>query len=78
MTFYGKAMLNQEDGIRSDTARQRIWEREKNMPIQEVITRSLHICCDLESTLSSKELFWELYSAANDPRPQMIPKLDRK
>ena len=37
MTFYGKAMLNQEDRIsRSDTARQRVWEREKMSQSQAI------------------------------------------
>ena len=30
-----------------------------NMHYQELITQSLHMCCTLESTLSSKELFLE-------------------
>ena len=41
MTFYGKAMLDQEDTIsQSDTASQRVREREKNEPI----TSSVPLC----------------------------------
>ena len=37
MTFYKKAMLNQEDRIsRSDTAGQRVWEREKMSQSQAI------------------------------------------
>ena len=37
MTFYRKAMLNQEDRIsRSDTARQRVWEQEKMSQLQSI------------------------------------------
>ena len=37
MTFYRKAMLNQEDRIsRSDTAGQRVWEREKMSQSQAI------------------------------------------
>ena len=31
----------------------------ENLPTQEPITRSLHMCCTLESTLSDEELFLE-------------------
>ena len=42
MTFYRKAMLNQEDRIsRSDTARQRVWEREKMSQSQAIF---LFVC----------------------------------